>query len=261
MAAMIIRIMAIAALGLLVDAPLRAENLSDLNQLLATKQCLQCDLSGSGLVMSNLSGANLSGANLNRANLSQANLSGANLRGANLSSASLYGANLSGADLSGANLTGTDLRDAYLTNANLLNVSLETAYVEGAVGIPNYAGTPAQFHTWGMNEAAQGNYQTAIDHFNRALNLNSDFAPAYLGRGLAHYRLGDEAQATEDVKIAAQLFEKQDNREGVEAAQNFLGAIAFYRNAANEADKPKGGLGLDRLFGAIGPLLLRFLLP
>lgn len=242
-------------------APSTAEDLNDLNRLLATGQCVQCDLSRAGLVLSDLAGADLEGADLVGANLSQANLSGANLRGANLSSASLYGANLSGADLRGANLAGADLREAYLMNANLLGVDLAAVHLEGVVGLPNDAGTPEQFHTWAMNEAASGNYQAAIDYFERALALNPDFAPAYLGRGLTRYRLGNEAAATQDAQIAAQLFEKQDNPEGYEAAQNFLQAVELYRQAANQEKKPQGGLGLDRLIGSLGPLLLRFLIP
>ena len=251
-----------AALNILaLIAPASAEDLGDLNQLLSTKQCSQCDLSRAGLVMADLAGADLNRANLSGANLSQANLTGANLVGANLSGASLHGANLTGANLTGANLTGTDLQDTYLVNANLIDVNLDDAHVQGAVGIPSYAGTPEQFYGWGMNEAAKGNYLDAIDHFNRALATEPDFAPAYLARGLTQYRIGNEAGATEDAQMAATLFEEQENLEGQAAAQNFLVAIAAYREAANSAKEPKGGLGLHRIIGSLGPLLLRFLIP
>ncbi|MFM6437017.1 MAG: pentapeptide repeat-containing protein, partial [Microcystis panniformis] len=85
------------ALTLVLSLPLNlslvgyGEDLNHLQQLLSTRQCPQCDLSGSGLVQSNLVGAKLNGANLVGANLSQANLSGADLSGANLTSASLFG--------------------------------------------------------------------------------------------------------------------------------------------------------------------------
>ena len=68
-----------------------------IQQLLATRQCQMCNLSGANLSGANLSGANLKGANLSGANLADTNLSGANLSGASLSGASLDGANLSGA--------------------------------------------------------------------------------------------------------------------------------------------------------------------
>ena len=53
-----------------LSTPLLAENLSHLSQLLSTKECPFCDLSGSGLVMSNLAGAKLNGANLSQAAIS-----------------------------------------------------------------------------------------------------------------------------------------------------------------------------------------------
>ena len=72
------------------------KNLDTLRQLLTTKQCQNCDLSGV-----NLSDADLHDANLTRANLTNANLKGANLLGANLTGANLKGANLFGANLAG----------------------------------------------------------------------------------------------------------------------------------------------------------------
>ena len=255
---MILRIIATATIlttfGL--SAAVRAENIEDISQLLTTKQCPQCDLSTSGLVMADLAGAELSGANLSGANLSRANLSGANLSGANLSGASLHGANLTGAILIGAKLNGADLRKSYLVNANLIGVSLDTAYVQGAIGIPNYAGTPEQFHFWAVQEAEKGNYSAAMEHYNRAINLNSQFAPAYLGRGLARYRLGDEPGATQDGEIAVELFQVQANEIGRQGAQNFLEGMELARNLPNSQ---VGGGGLNKFMGSIGSLLLQFL--
>lgn len=241
-----------------LSVPAIAENIQHTTQLLSTKQCPQCDLRGAGLVMADLSGAQLNGANLSRANLSRANLTGADLSGANLSGASLHGANLSGTNLMGANLTGTDLRDAYLVNANLVGVSLETAYMQGASGIPNYAGTPEQFHGWGVVEAEQGNYVVAIEHYNRALSMNPELAPAYLGRGVARYRLGDEAGATQDAETAAELFSAQGNDTGHQASQNFLTGIEEMEEARNSSRDQRGS-GIGNFLGAIGSVLLRLL--
>lgn len=63
-----------------------------IKQLLTSKQCAGCDLSGTHLSGANLVGANLNNANLSKADLRGANLLGANLRGANLNSANLRGA-------------------------------------------------------------------------------------------------------------------------------------------------------------------------
>ena len=81
----------------------------DLDQLLRTNECSDCDLSQ----------ANLIGMNLRGADLSDANLQGANLRGAALMFADLSDANLVGANLSRANLYATNLDDADLYGANL----------------------------------------------------------------------------------------------------------------------------------------------
>lgn len=239
------------------SAPAEAQNLENIQQLLSTQQCSQCDLSGAGLVMASLPGAQLKGADLTRANLSRANLAGADLRGANLAGASFNGANLTGANLTGANLTGTDLRGAYLVDANLVGVSLDAAYVQGAKGIPNYAGTPEQFHRWGVAEAKEGNYQSAIEDYNRALSLDPEFAPAYLGRGIARYRLGKEASATQDAQIAAQLFEKQQNPSGIRAAQNFIQTMELARKPS-EVQSDSGGIG--KVIGGVGSLLLKLFL-
>ncbi|MBV8887264.1 MAG: pentapeptide repeat-containing protein, partial [Chroococcidiopsidaceae cyanobacterium CP_BM_RX_35] len=164
-------------------SPALSENVDQTRQLLATKNCISCDLSNAGLVMANLSGANLNGANLSGANLSRANLSGADLSGANLSGASLYGANLSGAKMSGANLGGADFRDSYLVNANVIGAKVSEADFQGAIGIPLQVGTSEDFYRWGVAEADKGDPTGAIEHFDQALTLKPNFAPAYIARG------------------------------------------------------------------------------
>jgi tetratricopeptide (TPR) repeat protein len=248
----------LSSIGL--SAPSLAENLTHLNQLLATKQCSQCDLSNSGLVMANLAGAQLRDANLSNANLSQANLVGADLRGANLAGASLYGANLNGANLTGANLAGTDLRNAYLVNANLLDVDLSQVFLEGAKGIPHYAGTPQQFHRWGVREAQRGNYKAAIEFYHQAIDLDAEFAPAYLGLGLIQFRLTRETEAQKNGEIAAQLFQKQENQLGYQVTQKFLQEIALARQIEERNANPQSGSNFGKFIGGMGSLLLRLML-
>ncbi len=248
----------LTVISLSIPMGVLAENLTHLSQLLSTKQCPNCDLSGSGLVMSNLAGADLRGADLSNANLSQANLSNADLSGASLRGASLYGANLTNANLSGADLEGADLRKAYLYNSNLARTSLTTAYVEGAVGIPTYAATVEQFQTWALAESQRGNYQKAIDNFNRALSLNPNLPSAYLGRSLAYYYLGKESQANQDALIAAQLYQQQENTKGYETAMQVIQAMETAR-ASTELQDP--GPDYLSLFQGIAGLALRFLIP
>lgn len=242
-----------------LSAPVVAENLTQLSKLLSTRQCPACNLTGSGLVMANLSGANLKGADLKHANLSQANLSGADLSGADLTGASLNGANLTDANLSGANMTGTDIRDAYLVNADLTGVNLNTAYVQGAKGLPQYAGDPEQFYRWAVTEAQRGNYKGSIERFNTALSIDHDFAPAYLGRGLSQYRLGNEVEAIKDAQIASQLFEAQKNEAGLEASKSLLQAMELARNIQENPQKDPGP-NYGSLFQGIASMVMQFLL-
>lgn len=232
-----------------------AENMEHTQRLISTKQCQQCDLSGAGLVLADLNGASLSGSDLSRANLSRANLRGADLSGANLTGASLYGADLSGANLSGATLNGTDLRDAYLVNAKLYGTTLNTSYVQGAIGIPEYAGTPEDFYAWGVSEAQRGNFRAAIEKFNQVLSIKPDFAPAFLARGVALYRLGNEAGATQDAQMAGALFNSQGNTSGYQASQDFVKAMEF----ARKPPKSGGGSSIGNFIGSVGSLLLQLL--
>jgi len=237
-----------------LSVPATAENLEHTRQLLATKQCNQCQLSSAGLVMADLSGAKLSGADLSRANLSRANLSGADLRGANLSGASLNGVNLMGADLTGANLTGADLRDAYLVHANFQGVSLSSVYLQGAIGIPGYAGTAEEFYRWGVSEAEKANFPSAVELYTQALMLDPNLGAAYLARGVARYRLGDERGATQDAQVASNIFVAKKNNEGYQASQNFLKGMELARNPSKVRT---GGSNFLNFLGGIGSLFLQ----
>jgi uncharacterized protein YjbI with pentapeptide repeats len=93
-----------ALLPALIATPAVAESPEQVQQLLETRMCAGCDLSG--------------------ANLSGEHLIGVDLRWADLSGANLVGTNLEGADLTGANLEGANLTDAFLTNATLNNANL-----------------------------------------------------------------------------------------------------------------------------------------
>lgn len=245
---------------LLAPSVTLAENLSHLEKLLSTDTCQNCNLVNAGLVRAELSGAQLQGANLTNANLSRANLSGANLRGANLTGASLHGANLRGANLTGVTFQGTDLRNAYLNNAQLQGTSLEMAYIKGAIGVPTTASSAEQFYRIAIAEAEEGNYQTAIEYCNRAISADRDYAPAYLGRGVARYRLGNQVGATQDAERAAELFSEQQNPTGVQASQQFLKAMEIARKQQQENNNnDEGSGGLNRVFTSVGSLLMRFL--
>ncbi len=252
------RAIAFSLLTFTIILPVKAENIEQLSQLLATKKCQFCDLSRAGLVFANLEGANLAGANLSGANLSQAKLAGANFSGANLSGTSFNGADLTGANLNGAIANGTDFRGAYLTNVSLIGTSMDLAYVQGAIGMPQNAGSPEMFYGWGLLEAQKGNYKAALTNYDKALAIDPNFASGYLGRGLAFLRLGNESAAKESVEYAAKLFEEEKNIEGTAAAQNFLTKL----EAVQTARKENGGSDpqLDGVIRGVASLALQFLL-
>ncbi len=127
-----------------MSTPALAENSADLELLLSTSRCIQCDLSsidfsGKDLSSTNLSSAdlsraNLSGANFSNANLSKADLNHANLQSTQLEKVNLKNSNLSDADLSQANLNSADFTDAYLVNANFNGANLTSARFTGFFG-------------------------------------------------------------------------------------------------------------------------------
>ena len=228
--------------------PAQAENATHTQQLLATKQCQQCELSRVGLVFAQLQGADLSGANLVGANLSQANLTGANLSGANLTGASLNGANLEGANLAGANLNGVDLRSAYLGNATLTDSQISGAQLQGAIGLAPTAGNPEDFYRWGMEAAQKKNYPKAIENFNQVLSRKSDHAPAYLGRGMARFQLGDQPGSIKDMELATQLFVTQGDQPSAESTKKIVEQI---KNPPKEGGGSNFGQGLMSVVGGL----------
>ncbi|MER3494131.1 MAG: hypothetical protein C4323_18655 [Mastigocladus sp. ERB_26_2] len=232
-----------------------AANSEHIRQLLATKQCQNCDLSGAGLVMADLSKANLQGANLSGANLSRANLSGANLAGADLSGASLFGVNLSGTKLTGAILMGADLRSTYLVNADLTGVNLNGANLQGAYGIPLQIAKPEEFYAWGVAEAQKGNQKRALEYFNQAIALKSDYAGAYLARAVARYQLFDRQGAFQDAQAAEKLFTNQNDGDGIQTAQAFIKQLQTPQTAQLDPGKPS----FMDFFGSVTSLLLQFL--
>src|ERR671933_525719 len=231
-----LRILAAATLlsAIAPIAPAPAENIQHTQQLLATRECPNCDLS-------------------------RANLTGADLSGANLSGTSLFGVNLTGANLSGANLSGADLRSAYLSGANLLNANLTNAQLLGVRGMPSNIGTAEDFYRLGVLEAQAGNYRNAIDYYNQALNLKSDVAAVYFARSMSRADLGDFAGATQDAARANQLFAAQGNPQGQELSKQLAEAIVA-RQKPTEASTGGGG-NLMSLLGSIGSVVVKLILP
>ena len=256
-----LQLLAVTAIITTIALPAKAESLNDLNQLLSTNKCSQCDLSDAGLVQADLTGSDLTQANLAGANLSQANLKGANLRGANLTGTSLYGANLTGANLTGANLAGVDLRNAYVSGVNFKEVDLNKAYLNGVKGLATNAASAEQFHRWGVQEAENGNYKGAIANYKKAIQLDPELAPAYLGLAIIQYNFDYRAAAEKNTQTAADLFKKQEHKLGLQTARNFKQKMALVKEAEDNMAAQEGGHGqVGKFMGSVGSLLLQFLL-
>jgi tetratricopeptide (TPR) repeat protein len=243
---------ALVSVGLIV--PVWAENLDHTRQLLATKQCPGCDLTGAGLVLAQLSGADLSQANLAGANLSQANLAGANLSGANLSGVTLAGANLTGANLAGANLAGASLQGAYLSGASFTGVQLNQTDIRGAIGLPQSVGSADEFYRLAMEAGKQKRFELAIEYFNSALLRKPDFPAAYLGRGVARGEIGDRGGAIQDMELAAAMFESQGDTTSAETTQQVVAELKEPQKKAN-----RGSTFGQSLVNVLGGLLQLFL--
>lgn len=241
----------------LLTLPVRAENPSHTSRLISTRVCENCDLQGAGLTLTNLVRARLRGSDLSFANLSRADLSGADLSGADLTGASLYGANLQGANLQGANLKGTDLREAFLGDANLHGTDLSTAHIKGAQALPVEAVGPVQFYNWGLIDASQRNYQSALHNYNQAIATDPEFAAAYLARSIIRFQMSDVRGAVQDSEMAAALFKDQGQVQGQELAQNFVDKIHELEKAARNAARRRQ---IQSVIQSIGSMVMQFLL-
>lgn len=256
-----------------LSTPAAAENFEHLRQLLSTKECPECELSNAGLRLANLVRANLSSANLSQANLDQANLNSADLSGADLSGAILYRANLSGANLRGANLSGANLTGAYLANADLTGANLgfanlngavlanailngaflDNAMLQGAISIPTGTLKPQDYYKLAYADARAGHHRSAIVKYNQALQIDPNFAAAYLGRGVSRLQLGDDEGTMGDWQKAEELFKLQGNGGGAQLSQEFIKAMEERKRAGRRRG------GFQNLVQSVVPLLFQFL--
>jgi uncharacterized protein YjbI with pentapeptide repeats len=95
------------------------EVLENIDTLVQTKACVNCNLAGAELNRLDLSGADLRGADLSNATFFLADLSQADLRGAILRGTQFGGADLADADLRQADLRGVKIAGAYLVGCRI----------------------------------------------------------------------------------------------------------------------------------------------
>jgi len=118
---------------------------ADVQRLIKTNNCKNCDLQDadlSGIKLdraflryAEMQKANLEGAHMTFADFIAANMREANLKGANLEGANFMHTKLEGADLSETNLRGTDMRDARLSGTDLSDADVQGADFKWAKGL------------------------------------------------------------------------------------------------------------------------------
>jgi tetratricopeptide (TPR) repeat protein len=115
-------------------------------------------------------------------------------------------------------------------------------------------GKPEDFYHWAMADGEQKNYASAVDNFTQTLARKPDFAPAYLGRGLARLQTNDRVGAIVDLKQADKLFTAQGD---TKTAQGIQQSIKTLETPPNQ---PKSGNGFGTsLLSAFATLLQLFL--
>ncbi len=103
-------------------------------QLLTTRACDRCNLSGEDFSRLDLKGVSLSNATLTNIKFYKTDLTNANLGGANLTNAVLSFANLSNANLGGANLAGANLAGAVAADLAAAITTHTTTCPDGTAG-------------------------------------------------------------------------------------------------------------------------------
>ncbi len=74
------------------------------------------------------------------------------------------------------------------------------------LGIPINTYSAALYVGWGNSKYTQGKYKEAIEDYNKAIDLNRNYAEAYLVRGYANFYI-NKKQAIADIDQAIKLYE------------------------------------------------------
>lgn len=104
----------------------------NVQRLILTNECANCDLAGVALLEAHLIGADLRSANLTGANLTGSNLEGADLTGANLTNANLTNTFLTDTSLANTLLVGVNFTGAHLYNTDVQGATMEGLNLVGA---------------------------------------------------------------------------------------------------------------------------------
>ena len=84
---------------------------------------------------------------------------------------------------------------------------------------PNFANA---YLNRGVTRSRLGDRQSAVADYNAALRIDPNLAGAYLSRGVARAEGGDKPGAMQDFQKAADLFQQQGDKNNYERALNYL---------------------------------------
>jgi tetratricopeptide (TPR) repeat protein len=84
---------------------------------------------------------------------------------------------------------------------------------------PNFAGA---YLNRGVTRSRLGDTQSALADYTAALRIDPNLAGAYLSRGLARAEGGDKPGAMQDFQKAADLFQQQGDKDNYQKAINNL---------------------------------------
>ncbi|MEG4350916.1 tetratricopeptide repeat protein [Microcoleus sp. LAD1_D3] len=117
-----------------------------------------------------------------------------------------------------------NLFQAYVNRGNARDDSGDS---EGAIADYNEAlrinpSDSKAYYNRGVTRSRLGDNQSAIADYNEALRINPNYALAYNGRGNSRAELGDKQGAIQDFQKAADLFQKQGDRDNYQKAINNL---------------------------------------
>lgn len=198
--------------GTLLSSAAIAANPADIQQLLQTNACEDCDLAGANLrgldlQEANLQGANLQGALLNFSDLTRANLSEANLQGAEISGTTFQGANLQAADLADAIVTnvcptGATVTDWLMTSDCVALDLLQTLGTELCDPVYDLQGVMPDLDEWLANCPADWEVYAYLFYGYPGYLSRLQFGVDFLGADLTTARLTNVDLSGADLRYA-----------------------------------------------------------
>jgi tetratricopeptide (TPR) repeat protein len=102
-----------------------------------------------------------------------------------------------------------------------------------------------KYYHQGLERSLEKNFWRAIEEFNLALRMDSDYADAYYQRGICRFQLGDYGGGIEDLQKAANLFFQQEKLTDYQKA---LKTIQDLNARKSVPSQDQNQLDIDKLY-------------